>query len=145
MSKTGRCYCGEVTYSFEGEPVFKAECHCRECQYIAGGAPAFVMGVPEAGFTYTQGQPRQFTRSDIDNAVTREFCPNCGTHLLTRPPQAHNMGLVMLKVGTLDEPASYGGPQMVIYCREKQSFHILPEGVPAFDTVPTGIGEQLKQ
>jgi hypothetical protein len=27
-----------VRYVAEGKPRLKAQCHCRECQYISGGA-----------------------------------------------------------------------------------------------------------
>ena len=42
----------------------------------------------------------------------------------------------MLKVGTLDDPSRFGGPQMVIYACDKQPFHLLPEGVPTFEKLP---------
>jgi hypothetical protein len=45
-------------------------------------------------------------------------------------------GVVMIKVGTLDDPSLFGAPQMVIYTADKQSFHHVPEGVPAFERVP---------
>ena len=38
MKMEGRCYCGALRYRVEGEPMFKGQCHCRECQYISGGA-----------------------------------------------------------------------------------------------------------
>jgi len=31
-----------VRYVAEGEPMMKAQCHCRECQYISGGSPQHV-------------------------------------------------------------------------------------------------------
>jgi hypothetical protein len=133
MSIEGGCYCGAVRYRAEGNPVFKAQCHCRECQYISGGSPNVVMGVPESGFSYTRGAGKPFRRKDLANPVTREFCAECGTHLLTRAP---SMGAVMLKVGTLDDPSLFGGPQMITYTSEKQSFHHVPEGVPAFAQFP---------
>ena len=43
------------------------------------------MVVPPEAFRYTKGAAKPFKRSDLDNAVTREFCPECGTHLATRP------------------------------------------------------------
>jgi hypothetical protein len=39
---------------------------------------------------------------------------------------------VILKVGTLDDPGLYGGPQMAIYTIDKQAFHQIPEGNAEF-------------
>ena len=93
--------------SAEGDPVLKAQCHCRECQYISGGSPNMFMLMPAEGFRYTKGTPKQFKRSDLENAVTREFCAECGTHILTRRP---GLPPVVLKIGTLDDPAQFGAP-----------------------------------
>ena len=133
MKLTGRCYCGEVRYEAEGEPMMKAQCHCRECQYITGGSPNVFVAMPVGGFAYTQGAAKGFTRGDLERPVTREFCPNCGTHLVTRP-QA--FPAVVVKVGTLDDPSLYGGPDMAIFTCDKQSFHQVPPGIPAFDRFP---------
>jgi hypothetical protein len=86
MKLEGGCYCGKVRYVAEGEPMLKAQCHCRECQYISGGSPNMFMLMPPDRFGYTAGTPKQFTRSDLERAVTREFCAECGTHLATRRP-----------------------------------------------------------
>jgi hypothetical protein len=134
MQIEGGCYCGAIRYRSEGDPMFKGQCHCRECQYISGGSPNVVMAVPEAGFTYTQGAAKGFTRSDLESPVTREFCPECGTHILTRAPALP--GALLLKVGTLDDPNVFGMPQMAIFASEKQIFHRIPEGVPAFERGP---------
>jgi hypothetical protein len=134
MKVEGGCYCRAVRYRAEGEPLMKAQCHCRECQYISGGHPNVVMGMPEASFAYTQGAAKAFRRSDLEAPATREFCPTCGTHLLTRAPGLP--GVVLLKVGTFDDPSVFGQPQMAIFTIDKQSFHHLPEGVPSFERVP---------
>jgi hypothetical protein len=134
MQIEGGCYCGAVRYKVEGDPVFKGQCHCRECQYISGGAPNMTMGMPEAGFAYTKGSPKAFRRSDLETPVTREFCPDCGTHLLSKAPGLP--GVVLLKVGTFDDPSLFGGPMVAIYTVDKQSFHHVPEGVPAFERTP---------
>lgn len=134
MEVQGGCYCGALRYESKGDPLFKGQCHCRECQYISGGHPNVVMGVADAGFSYTKGTPKQFRRSDIPNAVTRDFCGECGTHILTRSPGFPGAGI--LKVGTLDDPSVFGRPEMVIFTIDKQSFHHVPEGVPAFERTP---------
>ncbi len=123
-----------MRYQGEGDPLFKGQCHCRECQYISGGSANVVMGMPAASFTYTKGSPKTFTRSDLENPVTREFCADCGTHMLARAPGL--AGAVLLKVGTLDDPAAFGDPQMAIFTAEKQSFHHVPEGIAAFERGP---------
>jgi hypothetical protein len=134
MKLEGGCYCGALRYVAEGEPMLKAQCHCRECQYITGGAPNMFMLMPVAGFKYTKGAPKTFTRKDLEKPVTREFCENCGTHIVTQPNGVP--GMLVLKVGTLDDPKEFGGPAMAIYAIDKQPFHIVPEGIPAFERVP---------
>ena len=134
MQLEGGCYCGAVRYRAEGEPVIKAQCHCRECQYIAGGSPNVTMGMPQAGFAYTKGAPKAFRRSDLPTPVTREFCGECGTHLATKAPALP--GAVLLKVGTMDDPNLFGGPQLVIFTVDKQAFHQMPAGVPSFERMP---------
>ncbi len=134
MEVEGGCYCGAVRYKAEGDALFKGQCHCRECQYGSGGAPNYVMALPEAGFSYTKGAAKGFSRSDLDNPVTREFCPDCGTQLVSRAPSLP--GAVLIKVGTLDDPKEYGGPQMAIFTIDKQSFHHIPEGLPSFERTP---------
>jgi len=133
MKLEGGCYCKGLRYVAEGEPMMKAQCHCRECQYMTGGAPNMIIAMPMAGFKYTKGEPKQFKRSDLPNPVTREFCPNCGTHMTTR---AQNIPAVIVKVGTLDDPKQYGDPQMAIFTVDKQSFHRIPEGIATFERLP---------
>ncbi len=134
MKFEGGCYCKAVRYQAEGEPMFKGQCHCRECQYITGGHPNVIMAMPESGFKWTKGKPKAFTRTDIANPATREFCAECGTHLTTRSPSLP--GTALIKVGTFDDPSLFGGPQMVIFTMDKQTFHHVPSGVPAFERVP---------
>ena len=133
MKLEGRCYCGNVRYVAEGEPMLQAQCHCRECQYITGGAPNTFIVMPLAGHKYTHGTPKEFTRSDLERAVTREFCADCGTHLATKPP---GRPVVVVKVGTLDNPAQYT-PQMAIFTVDKQPFHQIPAGIPSFERLPS--------
>lgn len=130
----GGCYCGAVRYASEGEPLAKAQCHCRECQYISGGGPNFYMVLPPEGFRYVKGAPKRFARSDLDAPVTREFCGDCGTHIATRRT---DMPYVILKIGTLDAPETdYRRPRMAIYTKDKQSWHDLPDDLPCFEGLP---------
>ena len=133
MKAEGGCYCGSLRFEVDGDAMFKGQCHCRECQYFSGGGPNYLMAVPGTGFRYTRGEPRGFTRSDIENPVTREFCPECGTQILAKSPQMP--GVMILKVGTLDDPSVFT-PDMAIFMVDKQPFHQLAEGLPALERGP---------
>ncbi len=129
----GGCYCGRCRYELTKRPIFKALCYCRACQHIAGGGPQYFLLVPEEGFQVVAGRLKTFARDDLPGSVTRSFCPECGTHIFTRRP---GLAGVILKIGTLDDPAVYGQPKAAIFVAEKQPFHIVPDGLPQFKGLP---------
>ena len=93
------------------------------------------MGAAESGFKYIQGAPSSYKRDDIDGAVTRDFCGDCGTPLVTRLiPGAP--GAVLLKIGSLDNPADFIGPDSAINTDEKHDFHTIADGVAQFTRLP---------
>ena len=65
--------------------------------------------------------------------MTREFCPDCGTQLLSRMP---TLPIALIKVGTLDDPAVFEGAQMAIFTIDSQPFHHVPDGIPTFERLP---------
>lgn len=133
MAITGGCYCKALRYE-SAAPMFKGLCFCRECQQVSGGAGNLFMVVAGDSFKYTQGAPKGFTRTDIENPVTREFCAECGTGILTRTPR--NPDNLILKAGTLDDPGVYDAVELVLFTSEKQPHHIVPEGARAFEKFP---------
>jgi hypothetical protein len=133
MEFTGRCYCGDIQYSASGDPAIKLQCHCRECQYISGGNANVTIGMPDDGFKYTKGSPKQFQRSDLENGVVRDFCGNCGTGLLSMA--AALPGVRLIRAGTMDDPSMFT-PDMAIFTVDQQSFQHIPDGMPAFERMP---------
>ncbi len=134
MEITGGCYCGALRYEAKGDALARGMCFCRECRHISGGGPSVILGMPEAGFTYTEGQPSAYTRPDFEGAVTREFCGACGTHTVTRAPRM--AGAVLIKAGSMDDQDAFGMPAIAVYCSEKLPYHVVPEGVACFDRFP---------
>ncbi|MGB3247141.1 MAG: GFA family protein [Sulfitobacter sp.] len=126
---TGQFYCDALQYSVSGKPMVKAQCHCRECQYISGGGPNFFMVFPVSGFRWTKDRPQKFTRNDLDHPVTKCFCATCGTHITTELPDGER---VVINVGTLAYPGAFGGPRAAIYTIDQQLFHLIPDGIPTF-------------
>jgi hypothetical protein len=135
LDLTGGCYCGAVRYRATGGVLTKGICFCRECQHVSGGGGSVIMAMPAAGFSYISGRPAQFSRPDLETPGTREFCVNCGTHLVTRSPRMKVA--VLIKVGSLDDQSVYDMPGAIVYTSEKKAYHCLPEGVPTFEKFPT--------
>ncbi|MFZ9019092.1 MAG: GFA family protein [Paracoccaceae bacterium] len=106
------------------------QCHCRECQYITGGNPNVAAVFALEDFRYISGTPSTFARSDLDTPVVRHFCSNCGTGIGSRSPSRPNSMIV--KIGTFDDQ-SFFKPQVAIFTCDKQPYHHIAEGLPAFD------------
>jgi hypothetical protein len=101
---------------------------------MTGGAEHMFLIMSSDGFRYTKGGPKTFTRPDLEGAVTREFCADCGVQLANRTPR--DSSIVVLHAGTLDEPSLFGTPQVVFCTADAQPFHMMPEGVPRFERLP---------
>lgn len=130
--KTGGCYCGAIRFEITQPPLVKGQCHCRACQHMAGGAPQYFLLVPPHGFAWTKGQAQVFAHPDIDGAVTRSFCGQCGTQLVTQRP---DNPAIVVKVGVLDDPGRFL-PRVAICHAEAQGFHHVPDGIPVFEGMP---------
>ena len=90
MSKkyTGHCACGQVTYGFDTEPTFIANCHCTDCKRASGAEMTTWVVVPETDFTVLSGSTKSFsygpnTETCADQGLDRVFCTNCGSRVFT--------------------------------------------------------------
>ena len=133
MKISGGCYCGSLRYESIGDVEASIQCHCRECQYITGGNPNVIMIMPLSGFEFVKGIPKTFKRKDIEKAVTRLFCENCGTGIGTKNPNRPNS--IILKVGTFDDPSIFK-PDIAIFTIDKQKFHYIEDGLKSFERRP---------
>lgn len=134
MTLAGGCFCGDLRYEISSEIPWRALCFCKTCQKISGGAGNLFVGFEASAFRYTQGKPRRFNRDGADTTPTREFCGRCGVHVAGRLAAVPDG--VVVKIGTLDDPSVFEGPNMVFWAQEKQDFHIVPAGAEVFDTLP---------
>ena len=76
---------------------------------------------------------KTFKRKDIEKAVTRLFCENCGTGIGTKNPNRPNS--IILKVGTFDDPSIFK-PDIAIFTIDKQKFHYIENGLKSFERRP---------
>jgi len=134
MPITGGCFCGALRYEITGAIQMSGLCFCKTCQTLSGGAGNAFIGLDAGRFRYVAGAPATFTHPAHENAPTREFCATCGTQISGRSAKAPS-GMIV-KLGTLDDPSVVSAPNMAFWVQEKQSFHCLPEGVKAYDSLP---------
>lgn len=102
---TGGCLCHATRYRVTAEPTLVANCHCRDCQKATGSPFTTVLAIPVAAFELLSGQPASHTVTAASGrAVTRQFCPVCGTPLFTRAEMLPES--IFIKCTTLDEPSA---------------------------------------
>ena len=131
MAITGGCLCGKVRYELTAPMLFGGFCYCLDCRKASGSHSAS-MAVPEAALKIT-GETREFsTTGDSGNPVTRVFCPNCGSGIVSKGARA---GVVMLKAGTLDDPEHFK-PMASIYASRAPSWDPPRDGLPVFPEMP---------
>ena len=130
---TGGCVCGAIRYECSAEPVMMAQCHCRDCQKVTGGAFVPALAVPTASVKIT-GQPKYYeTKGDSGQTVSREFCSNCGARLFGKPQVMQQFTVIF--AGSLDDP-SWFRPGMDIYTSSAQPWDHMNPNLPKFPKMP---------
>jgi len=102
---SGRCLCGEISYSVDAEPLFTGNCHCKDCQRSSGSAfiPAILFLEQNVSVL---GEAKYFeSTSDSGSIHKRGFCSNCGSQLFAK--FSTMPGMLGIKAGTLDHPSNY--------------------------------------
>ena len=89
--------------------------------------------MPLDKFNFVKGKPKTFKRKDIEMAMTRLFCEDCGTAIGTRNPNRPNS--IILKVGTFDDPSIFKA-DIAIFTIDSQKFHHIDDGVKSFERKP---------
>ena len=88
MSSTvheGRCFCGQVQFQVNGDPVAMGYCHCDSCRHwSAGPLNAFTLWTPDA-LRITRGAESIGSYHKTPNSY-RKWCTHCGGHLFTEHP-----------------------------------------------------------
>ena len=101
--RAGGCRCGAIRYEVTGTPVAGIACHCRDCQYVAGGGANYSMVFGHAGFRVVRGIPKIYKATPSSGGSF--FCDVCGVHVFSQPDT--NLHLVAVKVGSLDDSSDF--------------------------------------
>jgi hypothetical protein len=133
MAITGGCACGAVRYECSGDPLMAANCYCSDCRHSTGTAMASVMLVPKASLKLTGATKEFAVKGDSGNEVSRAFCPNCGSPILSKIGAMPDF--VALKAGSLDDPAIFK-PMVQVYMKSAPPWAPVRDDLPKFEKQP---------
>ena len=126
---TGGCQCGAVRYVLSAAAITAATCHCRDCQYSSGGAPAHALIVPAGTVQVLRGEARQYRYAGgSGREVMRSFCPACGTPLFGGSEGAP---YDIVRAGSLDDPEAFR-TRASLWTASAPSWHHVAEDAPSF-------------
>ena len=134
----GRCACGGVTYGFDTEPAFMANCHCTDCKRASGGQMATFVAVPDEDFVFS-GSTGSFSygpnaETCAGQGLDRVFCTTCGSRLFTNNLK-DGSGMIFVQQGTFDRLDEWFAPKLEIFTWSRQKWAI-PLDLPQFDHGP---------
>ena len=129
---SGACFCGAVALEVSGVPEAMGYCHCSSCRsWSAGPVNAFTLWKPD-NVKITKGAQLVGRVQRSENSV-RQWCTECGGHLLTHHPV---WGITDVYAATL--PGLVFKPALHVNYAET----VLPmrDGLPKLEDFPTELG-----
>ena len=132
MKSNGRCLCGAVTWTVEGEPASAYHCHCKMCRKAHGAAFGTYYYFDAAQFTWTSKLATVGEYQSSAN-LARSFCKTCGSVV----PNAESDGSAFyVPAGSHDDGAA---PNCHIFVAHKAPWHDITDNLPRYDDYPPGI------
>ncbi|MEO8672370.1 MAG: GFA family protein [Tahibacter sp.] len=130
--QVGHCFCGAVEVEVTGAPEGMGYCHCESCRsWSAGPVNAFTLWKPE-NVRVTRGAELigHFEKTEKSD---RQFCVQCGGHLMTRHP---TFGLIDVYAATIPGLAFSPG----VHVNYAESVLRMKDGLPKFKDFPAELG-----
>ena len=98
---SGKCLCGDITYKCHAEPSVIFNCHCEDCRRATGSVFGTNLFVPEDELEIFGEVSSYSHTADSGSAMTKRFCPNCGSLLFGNNSAKSNV--VSIRAGTVDQ------------------------------------------
>lgn len=128
----GKCFCGEVEFAVNGEPVAMGYCHCESCRHwSASPVNAFSLWQPSA-LRVIKGAESVGTYNKTANSF-RKWCRACGGHLFTDHPPMQLIDIYAAMLPTL----AFNPTLHVSYAEAVLS---IKDGLPKMQDFPAEMG-----
>jgi hypothetical protein len=126
---TGQCQCGSLKYTSLENPKISFHCQCEKCQkFSSTGHGSYIL--LDKSRTIVQGAFSSWSyEADSGNTTTKNFCPECGTHVfsLTSGHPNNFIGSAM----TLDDKTHFR-PSLVLFSQHAQRWDLLDSSLKRF-------------
>ena len=136
MAFDGGCLCGAVRYRIERKFLNAVHCYCDMCRKAHGTAFSTHAVMRPDQLIWLAGEKR-LTRYESSPKAYREFCPDCGTHILVHGQTGD--ATLAVPAGTLD-----GDPELTItahiFADECVGWYEIQDDLPRHAGWPPGLG-----
>ena len=141
QQQTGRCQCGEITYSLTKDRVISGHhCHCKDCQRTTGSGKATILFIAKK-YVDLNGELKYFeSKGSSGSHVRRGFCPNCGSGVLSYSKELPR--ILFVKAGTLDD-STWVKIDSNFFTKSANAWDSADESIKCFDGNP-GLMSGLK-
>lgn len=130
---TGGCLCRAVRYRISAQPLFTRVCWCRLCQYLAAGNGSVNVCFPSEAL-HIEGKLSDYRSvADSGNRMHRQFCPVCGTQVLSAAEARPH--LIFVRAGTLDD-SNVASPSATIWTSQAPSWACINQDLPCVAAQP---------
>ena len=128
----GECFCGAVKLEVSGDPEGMGYCHCASCRsWSAGPVNAFSLWKSDV-VKVTAGEDKLKNFQKSPNTV-RQFCSECGGHLMSSHPQWGLVDVFAATIPTLDF-------QPGVHVNYAETVLPMKDGLPKLRDFPAELG-----
>ena len=132
LELTGKCICGIISYKITGELGTVYNCHCSKCRCWGGDAFRTSTVVNKKDFVWLQGEDK-LTRYVYNKKVTKTFCSNCGTNLVSYYEDRPD--IIGLSLGGLEQDPGVR-PTANIFVGSKAPWFEITDSLPQYTERP---------
>ena len=131
---TGHCYCGEINFETNGDPIWISHCHCESCRRHSGSAMTTFAGF-RPGQVAFNNPPSSHSHNE---GITRQFCSSCGSPIAylssASPDEIH------LYLGLFDDLENLK-PQDHSFYNEKASWLEFDDDLPKYERMASDLDQ----
>ena len=127
----GRCHCGAIQFEMPDQAAHSTICYCNDCRRHSG-TPLSAWAMVPAASVIVRGEPKLYASSESGR---RSFCGACGTGLFLTNAALAQMGMMQVRVATLDDPDAIP-PTMQVQTAEEIGWMKSAHSLPAVERFP---------